>query len=115
MARRAWAKRLARLFGGHRPPGRSGHAGPGAGIGQKTMTLDGVDDGDPPEHRALHPADLLRRPAGGRVPAAGPGELPVGVQLVAAPWREDLCLRAARFLERAGVSRPAAPHPSLGL
>src|SRR6202020_1832216 len=28
--------------------------------------------------------------------------LPVGVQLIAAPWREDLCLAAARSLERAG-------------
>jgi AtzE family amidohydrolase len=31
--------------------------------------------------------------------------LPVGVQLIAAPWREDLCLAAAAVLERAGVSR----------
>jgi aspartyl-tRNA(Asn)/glutamyl-tRNA(Gln) amidotransferase subunit A len=30
--------------------------------------------------------------------------LPIGVQLVAAPWREDLCLRAARALELAGVA-----------
>jgi 1-carboxybiuret hydrolase len=31
--------------------------------------------------------------------------LPVGVQLIAAPWREDLCLAAAAVLERAGVAR----------
>jgi AtzE family amidohydrolase len=31
--------------------------------------------------------------------------LPIGVQLVAAPWREDLCLRAAFALERAGLAR----------
>jgi 1-carboxybiuret hydrolase len=30
--------------------------------------------------------------------------LPLGVQLIAAPWREDLCLRAARALEAAGVA-----------
>jgi amidase/aspartyl-tRNA(Asn)/glutamyl-tRNA(Gln) amidotransferase subunit A len=30
--------------------------------------------------------------------------LPLGVQLIAAPWREDLCLRAARVLEQAGVA-----------
>ena len=29
--------------------------------------------------------------------------LPIGVQLIAAPWREDLCLAAARALEAAGV------------
>ncbi|MGT2487624.1 AtzE family amidohydrolase [Methylobacterium oryzae CBMB20] len=33
--------------------------------------------------------------------------LPLGVQIIAAPWREDLVLRAARHLERTGVS--AAP------
>jgi AtzE family amidohydrolase len=30
--------------------------------------------------------------------------LPVGVQLIGAPWREDLCLAAARTLEQAGVA-----------
>ena len=35
--------------------------------------------------------------------------LPVGVQLIAAPWREGLCLAAARALELAGIAevRPA--------
>lgn len=32
------------------------------------------------------------------------GGLPIGVQLIAAPWREDLCLRAARALEQAGLA-----------
>jgi len=32
--------------------------------------------------------------------------LPVGAQLIAAPWREDLCLAGAAVLERAGVARP---------
>ena len=31
--------------------------------------------------------------------------LPIGVQLIAAPWREDIALRAAAFLEQAGVVR----------
>jgi amidase/aspartyl-tRNA(Asn)/glutamyl-tRNA(Gln) amidotransferase subunit A len=36
--------------------------------------------------------------------------LPIGVQIIAAPWREDLCLRAAAALEAAGVARaPVAP------
>ena len=30
--------------------------------------------------------------------------LPVGVQLIGAPWREDLCLAAARTLEQAGIA-----------
>ena len=30
--------------------------------------------------------------------------LPIGVQLIAPPWREDICVRAARALEQAGVA-----------
>jgi 1-carboxybiuret hydrolase len=30
--------------------------------------------------------------------------LPIGVQLIAAPWREDICLAAARALEDAGLA-----------
>jgi len=32
------------------------------------------------------------------------GGLPVGVQLIAPPWREDLCLRAAWVLEQSGIA-----------
>jgi AtzE family amidohydrolase len=37
-------------------------------------------------------------------------DLPLGVQLIGAPWREDLCLGAARALEQAGIAqiRPTA-------
>jgi AtzE family amidohydrolase len=38
-----------------------------------------------------------------------PGGLPVGVQLIAAPWREDRLFRVAAALERAGVV--ASPEP----
>jgi 1-carboxybiuret hydrolase len=44
-------------------------------------------------------------PLWGQDPAAP--HLPIGVQVIAAPWREDLCLRVARALEAAGVA--AAP------
>ncbi len=38
--------------------------------------------------------------------------MPMGVQLIGAPWREDLCLAAARALERAGVAGArSAPGP----
>jgi aspartyl-tRNA(Asn)/glutamyl-tRNA(Gln) amidotransferase subunit A len=30
--------------------------------------------------------------------------LPIGVQIIAAPWREDLALRAARVLEAQGAA-----------
>jgi Asp-tRNA(Asn)/Glu-tRNA(Gln) amidotransferase A subunit family amidase len=43
------------------------------------------------------------------VPAAQCGELPCGVQLIAAPWHEALLFRAAAQLERDGVV--VAPRP----
>jgi amidase/aspartyl-tRNA(Asn)/glutamyl-tRNA(Gln) amidotransferase subunit A len=39
------------------------------------------------------------------------GGMPIGVQLIAAPWREDIALRAAVALERAGVA--CTRHPQL--
>jgi AtzE family amidohydrolase len=39
--------------------------------------------------------------------------LPVGVQLIGAPWREDLCLAAARTLEQAGIAEVRAPPSAL--
>lgn len=41
-------------------------------------------------------------------PAAANG-LPLGVQIIAAPWREDLALRAARALEQAGIAHLKEP------
>jgi AtzE family amidohydrolase len=38
--------------------------------------------------------------------------LPLGVQLIAAPWREDLCLRAAWALQQVGVSPAPAFAPA---
>jgi amidase/aspartyl-tRNA(Asn)/glutamyl-tRNA(Gln) amidotransferase subunit A len=40
--------------------------------------------------------------------------LPMGVQLIAAPWREDLCLRAARALEAAGVAQAPLARLDVG-
>jgi AtzE family amidohydrolase len=39
-------------------------------------------------------------------PIAGSGPLPLGIQIVAAPWREDLVLRVAAAAEAAGVLAP---------
>jgi 1-carboxybiuret hydrolase len=35
--------------------------------------------------------------------------MPIGVQIIAAPWREDVALRVAHALEQMGVA--AAPSP----
>jgi AtzE family amidohydrolase len=46
------------------------------------------------------------------VPIALDDPLPLGVQLIAAPWREDLVLRAAWRIEQAGAAvAPLAPEP----
>jgi Asp-tRNA(Asn)/Glu-tRNA(Gln) amidotransferase A subunit family amidase len=39
--------------------------------------------------------------------------LPIGIQVIAAPWREDLCLRVATALEAAGLAAcpPLKAHP----
>jgi AtzE family amidohydrolase len=38
------------------------------------------------------------------------GGLPIGVQLIAAPWREDVCLRAARMLEQQNLAYSRIPE-----
>jgi 1-carboxybiuret hydrolase len=42
-------------------------------------------------------------------PVARPGHLPLGVQFIAAPWREDIALRVAAAAEALGVL--ASPSP----
>jgi Asp-tRNA(Asn)/Glu-tRNA(Gln) amidotransferase A subunit family amidase len=37
--------------------------------------------------------------------------LPIGVQIIAAPWRENVALRIAHTLEETGVA--VAPRPAL--
>ena len=41
---------------------------------------------------------------GAVAPARDDAHMPIGVQIIAAPWREDLCLAVARQLEAAGVA-----------
>jgi len=79
-------------------------------IGQRTLELDGAEV-------LLRPnLGLFTQPvscAGLPVvcaPVGREGELPIGVQLIAAPWREDLCLRAAQALEAAGVALARPPQ-----
>ena len=73
-------------------------------IGQKTFVLDGRETLVRP-HMGLftQPISFIGLPVCA-VPVWTQGErLPLGVQVIAAPWREDLVLRVARALEREGV------------
>jgi Asp-tRNA(Asn)/Glu-tRNA(Gln) amidotransferase A subunit family amidase len=45
------------------------------------------------------PVGTLAEPDGDGTP------MPVGMQIIAAPWREDSCFRVARALERVGAAR----------
>jgi 1-carboxybiuret hydrolase len=70
----------------------------------KTMVIDGVELPVRPNLGIYtQPISFIGLPVVA-VPLFMPRlKLPIGVQIVAAPWREDLALRAAAFLESAGV------------
>jgi aspartyl-tRNA(Asn)/glutamyl-tRNA(Gln) amidotransferase subunit A len=79
-------------------------------IGQKTFVLDGVTL---PVRANIgiytQPISFIGLPViAVPVPLA---PLPIGVQVIAAPWREDIALRVAYTLEQAGVC--AAPRPKI--
>ena len=77
-------------------------------IGQTTFVLDGIEL-PVRANIGIHtqPISFIGLPV---VAVPVPLEpLPIGVQVIAAPWREDIALRVAFALERAGVV--AAPPP----
>ena len=73
-------------------------------IGQKTFVLDGREMLVRPNLGLFtQPISFIGLPVVA-VPVWTEGEqLPIGVQVIAPPWREDLALRVARALERDGV------------
>jgi aspartyl-tRNA(Asn)/glutamyl-tRNA(Gln) amidotransferase subunit A len=72
-------------------------------IGQQSFVLDGKEVPLRPNIGVYtQPISFVGLPVAA-VPVHGLGPLPVGVQVVAAPWREDLALRAAHALETAGI------------
>jgi AtzE family amidohydrolase len=79
-------------------------------IGQKTFVLDGEEL---PVRANLgiytQPISFIGLPVVAvPIPLA---PLPIGVQIIAAPWREDVALRIAYALERMGIAK--APEPPL--
>jgi aspartyl-tRNA(Asn)/glutamyl-tRNA(Gln) amidotransferase subunit A len=78
-------------------------------IGQKTFMLDGIAFPLRPNIGIYtQPISFIGLPV---VAVPVPLEpLPIGVQIIAAPWREDIALRIAYALEQAGVC--VAPRPS---
>lgn len=77
-------------------------------IGQKTIELAGREVLLRPNLGLLaQPFSAVGLPVV-TVPVFAPGEAPIGVQIVAPPWREDRALAAARHLAEAGIS---VAHP----
>jgi aspartyl-tRNA(Asn)/glutamyl-tRNA(Gln) amidotransferase subunit A len=77
---------------------------PAPRVGTKRLTIDGRDLPLRPNLGLLaQPFSCIGLPVV-TVPVFAPGEPPIGVQIVAPPWREDLALRAAAHLERAEVA-----------
>ena len=74
-------------------------------IGQETIEIDGTPVPARAVSRGLHAAAVVYRAAGrGGAAARHGGGLPIGVQIIAAPWREADALRVAASLERFGVT-----------
>jgi 1-carboxybiuret hydrolase len=78
-------------------------------LGQKTLVLDGVEVPLRPNVGIFtQPISFIGLPV---VAVPVPLEpLPIGVQIIAAPWREDVALRIARALESMQAAR--APRPA---
>jgi aspartyl-tRNA(Asn)/glutamyl-tRNA(Gln) amidotransferase subunit A len=79
-------------------------------IGQQTFRLDGVELPVRPNMGIYtQPISFIGLPVVAVPVPLSP--LPIAVQIIAAPWREDVALRIAHALEQVGAV--AAPKPNL--
>lgn len=81
---------------------------PAPRIGQETMVLNGTEMLSRPNLGLFtQPLSLIGLPIVS-VPVLGEAGLPLGVQVIARPWREDQALKVARAIERAGLAIASA-------
>jgi Asp-tRNA(Asn)/Glu-tRNA(Gln) amidotransferase A subunit family amidase len=81
-------------------------------VGQEGMTLGGADMLVRANMGILtQPISFIGLPVVA-APVPQPGRMPVGVQIIAAPWHEDRCLRVAATLEVHGIAVCAPFIPS---
>jgi aspartyl-tRNA(Asn)/glutamyl-tRNA(Gln) amidotransferase subunit A len=74
-------------------------------LGAETMTIDGATMAARPNLGLItQPISVIGLPVAA-VPIECGSALPIGIQIIAAPWREDICLRVAAELERRGIAR----------
>ncbi|MGB8118123.1 MAG: AtzE family amidohydrolase, partial [Pseudolabrys sp.] len=77
-------------------------------IGQQTFTLGGVELPVRPNLGLYtQPISFIGLPVVAVPVPLQP--LPIGVQIIAAPWREDVALRVAYALEQTGAAAAARP------
>ena len=81
-------------------------------IGQQNFTLDGVEMPVRPNMGVYtQPISFIGLPVVAVPVPFNMSPLPIAVQVIAAPWREDVALRIAHALEQMGAA--AAPRPKL--
>lgn len=77
-------------------------------LGQQTFVLDGVEQQVRPNLGIFtQPISFIGLPVVAVPVPLKP--LPIGVQIIAAPWREDVALRVAAELEKSGVAATTRP------
>jgi aspartyl-tRNA(Asn)/glutamyl-tRNA(Gln) amidotransferase subunit A len=83
---------------------------PAPGIGQTTMEMGGQQVSVRKNLGAFtQPISYIGLPVLA-APVNRPGQLPIGVQIIAPAWREDLALAAGLKLQRLGVAAAHAPE-----
>lgn len=77
-------------------------------VGQRTIEIRGTEMLTRPNIGLFtQPISAIGLPVCA-VPVFGDG-MPLAVQVIGAPWREDLCLRVAGYLEKEGIAMAQAP------
>jgi aspartyl-tRNA(Asn)/glutamyl-tRNA(Gln) amidotransferase subunit A len=106
--RRWYREEVARLFQGVDAILAPATPFPAPRIGQQTMMLDGAEVPLRPNIGIFtQPISFIGLPVVAVPVPLKP--LPIGVQIIAAPWREDVALRIAHVLEKDKVAQ--APRP----
>ena len=107
--RRWFAQRVRETFAGVDVLLAPATPGPATLIGQETMTIRGREMPVRPNVGLLtQPLSFIGLPVVA-APLRGRDGLPLGMQVIAAPWREDLCLTVAAALERQQLVCAKAP------
>ncbi len=79
-------------------------------LGQESIMINGRTLPTRPSMGLLtQPISFIGLPVAVAPMWVGGSGLPIGVQLIAAPWREDVCLRAAWAMQQSGVASTMRP------